>query len=117
MDLIVQRPCVYTRSVRTPANGSDGTPKLIHAHGVLRTFITALPYANGSVVTASRDKLDAGASCECSVQGINDTTMSVESTHTLARREVRDAERMVGRSGVVIMFGERVGKFASFLHF
>ena len=107
VNFVVQRARVYVRAVRTPAYGSDGASELIHAHGVLRALVTALPHANGAVIAAGDYELDPCASCECSVQGINDTTVSVEFTHTLASREVRDTESVVCGDGVHELRGER----------
>ena len=100
VDLIVQRSCIYARPVRTPRDGRDRAPELIHAHGLLRALVAPLPHANRAVVTAGGDELDASASCESSVEGINDTTVSVESTHTLACREDCDIQGAVSGDGV-----------------
>ena len=100
VDFVVQCSRVYTRAIRTPADRRDGTSQLVHAHGLLRAFIPTFPYTNRSVITAGDDELDACASCECSVQGINDTTVSVEFTHTLAGRQGCDVECVVGGYGV-----------------
>ena len=100
MNLVVQRPRIYARPVRTPRDRRDRAPELIHADGLLRALVAPLPHANRAVVTAGGDELDASASCESSVEGINDTTVSVEFTHTLASREVRYTESVVGGDGV-----------------
>ena len=107
MDFIVQRPCIYARPVRSPRDGRDRAPELIHAHGLLRALVASLPHANRAVVTAGGDELDASASCESSVEGINDTTVSVEFTHTLAGREVCDVQGVVGGDGVQDLGRER----------
>lgn len=107
VDFVVQCSRVYTRAIRTPADRRDGTSQLVHAHGLLQAFIPTFPYTNCSVITAGDDELDTCASCECSVQGINDTTVSVEFTHTLASREVRDTESVVCGDGVHELGGER----------
>ena len=106
MDFIVQRPCIYARPVRSPRDGRDRAPELIHAHGLLRALVASLPHANRAVVTAGGDELDASASCESSVEGINDTTVSVEFTHTLASREIRHTESVVCGDGVHKLGGE-----------
>ena len=100
MNLVVQRSRIYARPVRTPRDRCDRAPKLIHTHRLLRALVATLPDANRAVVTTSGDKLDPCASCESSVQGINDTTVSVESTHTLASCQVRHAQIVVGGNGV-----------------
>lgn len=96
MDLIVQCAGVYTRAVRAPAYRRNWTPKLKHAHRCLRSLVAPLPNSHGPVISAGHDKLDAGSSCQSSVEGINDSAVRVEFTHTLASREVRNAERVVG---------------------
>ena len=100
VDLVVQRTRVYARAVCTPAYRGYGAAQLIHAHWVLRALIASLPDADRAVVPASSDKLDPSAACERSVQGINDTAVGVEFTHTLAGREVRDTEGVVCRDSV-----------------
>ena len=72
VNFVVQRARVYVRAVRTPAYGSDGASEFIHAHGVLRALVAALPHANGAVVAAGDYELDPCASCESSVEGIKD---------------------------------------------
>ena len=59
-----------------------------------------LIYAEINNLYEAADELDAGASCESSVEGINDTTVSVESTHTLACREDCDIQGAVSGDGV-----------------
>ena len=107
MDLIVQGPRIYARAVCAPANRGDRAAKLVYAHGVFRALVAALPDADGAVVTAGGDKLDARTACEGSVEGINDTAVSVEFTHALAGREVGDAQSVVGRDGVHQLGRER----------
>ena len=88
VDFIVQCPCIYARPVRTPRDGRDRVPELIHAHGLLRSLVASLPHANRAVVTAgvaTSDELDAIAACESSVEGINETTVIVEFNGALDR--------------------------------
>ena len=107
MDLVIQGPRIYARAICAPANRGDRAAKLVHAHGVFRALVAALPYANGAVIAAGDYELDPCASCESPIEGINDTTVSVEFTHTLAGGEVRNGEGVVRRSGVHQLRRER----------
>ena len=82
-------------------------PDAARRRRLLRALVAPLPHANRAVVTAGGDELDASASCESSVEGINDTTVSVEFTHTLAGREVCDVQGVVGGDGVQDLGRER----------
>lgn len=96
MDLIVQCASVYARAVRAPAYGRNWTAQLKHAHGCLWSLVASLPDSHGAVISAGHDKLNASSSCESPIEGINNSAVRVEFTHTLASREVRNAERAVG---------------------
>ena len=88
VDFIVQRHGIYARPVRTPRDGRDRAPELVHTHGLLRALVAPLPHANRAVVTAgvaTSDELDAIAACESSVEGINETTVIVEFNGALDR--------------------------------
>lgn len=100
MNLVVQRARIYARPIRTPRNRSNRTPELVHAHRMLRTLISSLPHTDCTVVSTCDDELDSSASCESSVEGIDDTTVGVQSTHTLAGRQVDHIQRMIRRNGV-----------------
>ena len=100
MDFIIQCPRKYARPVCTPSNRGDRAPELVHAHWLLRALVAPLPDTDGAVIAAGGNELDASASCESSVQGINDTTVSVEFTHALASCEVCDVQGVVGRDSV-----------------
>ena len=107
MNLVVQCARIYTRTIRTPADGGNWTAQLIHTDGVLWALVPAFPHANGTVVRSGDDELNASASCESSVQGINDSSVRMEFTHTLAGREVRDAQCVVSRNGIEYLRGKR----------
>ncbi len=106
VNLIVQCAGVYTRTIRAPADGRNWTAQLKHAHRCFWSLVTSLPDTNGTVIGAGNNKFDASPSCESSVEGINNSAVRVEFTHTLASREVCDAESMVGRDGVEGLGGE-----------
>ena len=95
VNLIVQCSRKYACPVCAPSDRGDWAPKLVHAHRLLRALVSPLPNADGAIITASGHELDASTSCESSVEGINDTTVSVEFTHALASREVCDVQGVV----------------------
>ena len=107
VNLIVQCSREYACPVCAPSDRGDWAPKLVHAHRLLRAFVSPLPNTDGAIITTGGNELDASTSCESSVEGINDTTVSVEFTHTLAGREVCDVQGVVGGDGVQDLGCER----------
>ena len=100
MNLIVQCSRKYACPVCAPSDRGDWAPKFVHAHRLLRALVSPFPNTDGTIITTGGNELDASTSCESSVEGINDTTVSVEFTHTLAGREVCDVQGVVGGDGV-----------------
>ena len=105
--LVVQRTRIYARPIRAPAYRGDRAPQLVHAHGLLRALVAALPHADRPVVPAGRDELDARAAGECPVEGVDDAAVRVQLAYALPCREVGDGERVVCGDRVHELGGER----------
>src|ERR1700722_17147730 len=100
VNFVIQCADIHACPVGAPAHCSDWTSDLERSDCLLCAFLSALPNLDCPIVRTGCDKFDPGSASECSVQHVNDATVSTNPAHALACHRVCQGERAIRGNGV-----------------